>query len=221
MGVHGAPGMSLDAVFFSMKRAHFGGQRLGRFLLEPFEEFGLTPARFDMMKTIFETPEMLSQARLVEMLGVVRSAVSDMVKRLIKLKLLSKFRAADGRTFIVQLTEFGRALIKKACDELMNNGEATSCVNGVITDDFNRDPMSRRHDWTSWFFYIGQKLGNDATANRDLYWGWDIEDTYASIIRPEDGETWGPIPWMDEKWIAENTIDEEVPAEVLALVRGF
>jgi len=54
-----------------------------------------------------------------------------------------------------------------------------------------------------------------------LYWGWDIEDTYASIIRPEDGETWGPIPWMDEKWIAENTIDEEVPAEVLALVQGF
>src|SRR5215470_11032742 len=161
--------MSLDAVFFSMKRAHLGGQRLGRSLLEPFEKFGLTPARFDMMKTIFECEEMLSQAKLVQRLGVVRSAVSDMVKVLVELKLLTKFRAADGRTFIVQLTEFGRALIEKACDELMNNGEASAYVDNVITDDFNRDPMGRRHDWTSWFFYIGRKLGNDATANRDLY----------------------------------------------------
>jgi DNA-binding MarR family transcriptional regulator len=176
-------------------------------LLEPFKEFGLkTTARFDMMKTIYESEEMLSQARLVEKLGVVRSAVSDMVKVLIELKLLTKFRAADGRTFIVRLTEFGRALIKKACDELMNNGEATAYVDNLITHEFDRDPMERRHDWTVWFFNIGQKLGNDAVANRDLYW-WDIEDLYASIIRPEDGETWGSIPWMDEKWIAENSFE--------------
>ena len=198
--------MSLDAVFFSMKRAHLGGQRLGRFLLEPFEDFGLTPARFDMMKTIFESQEMLSQARLVKMLGVVRSAVSDMVKVLIKRKLLTKFRAADGRTFIVQLTEFGRALIKKACDELLNNGEATAYVDNLITNDFDRDPMGRRHDWTAWFFHIGRKLGNDATANRDLYF-WDMEDLYALVIRPEDGETWGPIPWMDDEWIAKNSVE--------------
>jgi DNA-binding MarR family transcriptional regulator len=197
----------MDAVFFSMKRAHLGGERLGRFLLEPFKPFGLlTTARFDMMKTIYESEEMLSQARLVQMLGVVRSAVSDMVNKLIDLKLLKKFRAADGRTFIVQLTEFGRALIKKACDELMNNGEATAYVDNVITDDFNRDPMGRRHDWTAWFFHIGWRLGNDAVANRDLYW-WDMEDLYASLIRPEDGETWGDVPWMDEKWIAENSVE--------------
>jgi DNA-binding MarR family transcriptional regulator len=204
-----AAGMSLDAVFFSMKRAHLGGQRLGRFLLEPFEKFGVTPARFDMMKTIFECEEMLSQAKLVRRLGVVRSAVSDMVKVLVELKLLKKFRAADGRTFIVQLTEFGRALIKKACDELLNNGEATAYVDNVITNDFNRDPMSRRHDWTAWFFHIGKKLGNNAIANRDLY-VWDMEDLYAAVIRPEDGETWGRVPWMDEKWIAENSF--EIPS---------
>jgi DNA-binding MarR family transcriptional regulator len=212
----------MDAIFFSMKRAHLGGERLGRFLLEPFKAFGLkTTARFDMMKTIYESEEMLSQARLVEMLGVVRSAVSDMVKVLIKLKLLTKFRAADGRTFIVQLTEFGRALIKKACDELMNNGEATAYVDNVITDDFNRDPMGRRHDWTAWFLHIGRKLGNDAIANRDLYW-WDMEDLYALLIRPEDGETWGPIPWMDERWIAENSfeIDGELPEMLTELIRS-
>jgi len=206
-------GMALDAVFFSMKRAHLGGQRLGRSLLEAFEPFGLTPARFDMMKTIFECENPLSQAKLVKRLGVVRSAVSEMVKVLVELKLLWKVRADDGRTFIVQLTERGRALIKEAVDLLLNNGEATAYVDNLITTKFDRDPMSRRHDWTAWFFHIGATLGNDAYANRDLYW-WDMEDLYAEHICPEDGETWGDVPWMDEEWIANNTF-EEVPASVL------
>ena len=200
--VHRVAGM--DAVFFSMKRAHLGGQRLGRFLLEPFEPFGLTPARFDMMKTIYECEEMLSQAALVKRLGVVRSAVSDMVKTLMRLKLLTRFRAADGRTFIIQLTEFGRALIKKACDEIVNNGEASSRVDHLIATG---DPMDLRHQWTARFFAIGAKLGNDAWANHELYW-WNLEDLYALVIRPEDGDTWGPVPWMDDAWIANNTVEE-------------
>ena len=203
--VQSAPDM--DAVFFSMKRAHLGGQRLGRFLLEPFAAFGLTPARFDMMKTIYECEEMLSQAKLVKRLGVVRSAVHDMVKALLKLKLLSRFRAADGRTFIVQLTELGRALIKKACDELMETGEASARVDNLITP--TSDPMDLRHQWTESFFHIGAVLGNDAWANQDLYW-WNLEDLYAVVIRPEDGTTWGPVPWMNDEWIANNTV-EEVP----------
>jgi len=112
----------------------------------------------------------------------------------------------------VQLTEFGRALIKKTCDDLMETGEATSHVDNVITDDFNRDPMGRRHDWTSWFFHIGRRLGNDATANRDLY-VWDMEDLYALVITPEDGETWGPIPWMDDAWIEANTVGPAIEVD--------
>ena len=188
-----------------MKRAHLGGQRLGRFLLEPFEPFGLTPARFDMMLTIYDE-EMLSQATLTRRLGVVRSAVSDMVNVLIELKLLTKSRATDGRTFIVRLTKFGRELIKAACDALLNNGEATAYVDNLITEG-KGDPSERRHDWTSWFFSIGAVLGNNAYSNRDLYW-WDLEDLYAVLIRPEDGETWGDVPWMDDAWIAKNTVGE-------------
>jgi hypothetical protein len=43
-----------------------------------------------------------------------------------------------------------------------------------------------------------------------------MEDFYALLIRPEDGETWGNVPWMDEAWIAKNTIDEEVPSWLAA-----
>jgi DNA-binding MarR family transcriptional regulator len=193
----------MDAVFFSMKRAHLGGQRLGRFLLEPFEPFGLTPARFDMMKTIYECEKMLSQAGLVKRLGVVRSAVSEMVTALMKLKLLTRFRAADGRTFIVQLTDYGRALIRKACDEIVNNGEASARVDKLLTSG---NPMDLRHQWTEHFLMIGAKLGNDAWANRDLYW-WDLQDLYMLVIQPEDGETWGDVPWMDDEWIANNTVE--------------
>lgn len=211
--------MAFDAVFFSMKRAHLGGQRLGRTLIEPFKGVGLTPARFDMMKTIFECEEMLSQAKLVQRLGVVRSAVSDMVKTLIELELLKKFRAADGRTFIVQLTDFGRKVIKRACDELLNNGEATAHVDELITHDERECPIDRRADWTGWFFGIGARLGNDALANCDLYW-WDIEDLYAVNIRPEDGPTWGDVPWVDEAWIANNTFEEVSAAELEMYARN-
>jgi hypothetical protein len=95
----------------------------------------------------------------------------------------------------------------------LNNGEATAYVDNVITHDFNRDPSTRRHDWTGWFFHIGHVLGNSAIANVDLY-VWDLEELYPLLIRPEDGETWGPIPWMDEKWIAENSF--EIDPETLA-----
>jgi hypothetical protein len=43
-----------------------------------------------------------------------------------------------------------------------------------------------------------------------------MEEFYALLIRPEDGETWGNVPWMDEAWIAKNTIDEEVPSWLVA-----
>jgi hypothetical protein len=40
-----------------------------------------------------------------------------------------------------------------------------------------------------------------------------MEDLYAAVIRPEDGETWGRIPWMDDAWIEKNSV-EMTPAEL-------
>jgi DNA-binding MarR family transcriptional regulator len=194
----------MDAFFFSMKRAHLGWERLGRNFLRELE---LTPARFDLLNTIVDSAEPITQTELWKRLGVVRSAVCEMVKELVTLGILKRVRAADSRTWIVLLTELGRRLQKSAYDEMLNNGIATQWADSLITDRTERDPMPIRHEWAQRFFSIGADLGNHVRRNTDLY-TWDIEELYASLIRPEDGETWGDVPWMDDAWIAANTFEE-------------
>ena len=106
----------------------------------------------------------------------------------------------------MKLTQLGKRLQKEAYDELNNNGIATQWADSLITDRKDIDPMPVRYEWTQTFFSIGADLGNRVRRNHDLY-TWDIEELYACLIRPEDGETWGRVPWMDDKWIAENSFE--------------
>jgi DNA-binding MarR family transcriptional regulator len=193
----------MDAFFFSMKRAHLGWERLGRTLLK---QEGLTPARYDLLNTIVDCEangELMTQAELWKRLGVVRSAVCEMVKELVEKKLLTRYRAADSRTWIVKLTELAKKLRNAAYADLNDGGIATGWADSLMTDRRDTDPSPIRHEWTQTFFKIGADLGNRVRRNRDLYC-WDLEELYASLIRPEDGETWGDVPWLDEKWIAAN-----------------
>ena len=160
-----------------MKRAHLGWERLGRKFLEPH---ALTPARFDLLNTIVDceaSSERMTQAELWKRLGVVRSAVCEMVKELVEAKILERHRAPDSRTWIVRLTELGRTLQKAAYDELINNGIATQWADSLITNRMEIDPMPIRHEWTQKFFSIGADLGNHVRRNTDLY-TWDIDATH-------------------------------------------
>ncbi len=184
----------MDAIFFSMKRAHLGGERLGRALLEPY---GLTPARFDLLNTIVDATEPLPQKELWKRLGVVRSAVCEMVKSLMKLALVKRYRAADSRTWIVQLTTRGREVIRRAYDALINRGDATVRVDALITGDAVYDPAPTRHAWTGTFFDIGAVLGNRVWRNTDLYC-WDIEEFYAWLTTYEERGLAREVPFVDE-----------------------
>jgi DNA-binding MarR family transcriptional regulator len=182
----------MDAVFFSMKRAHLGGERLGRHLLEPF---GLTPARFDLLNTIADCKTLMPQKELWKRLGVVRSAVCEMVKSLMKLALVKRYRAADSRTWIVQLTERGREVAKRAYDALVNRGDATVIVDRLIAGT-EIDPAPLRHEWSGTFFDIGGVLGNSVRRNRDLYC-WDIEEWYAWLTTAEERDA-DKVPFIDD-----------------------
>jgi DNA-binding MarR family transcriptional regulator len=185
----------MDAVFFSMKRAHLGAQRLGRALLEPF---GLTPARFDLLNTIVDCEEPITQSELTRRLGVVRSAVCEMVQVLVSLGIVKRTRAVDSRTWVVELSELGRRLQKEAYDALINDGVATQWADSLITNRVEVDPATLRHEWTQKFFAIGARLGNDVRDNWDLY-TWDIEEFYAALITPADRDMYfGDLPWVDE-----------------------
>jgi DNA-binding MarR family transcriptional regulator len=185
----------MDAVFFSMKRAHLGAQRLGRVLLEPF---GLTPARFDLLNTIRDCEEPITQSELTRRLGVVRSAVCEMVQVLVGLGIVKRTRAEDSRTWVVELSELGRRLQKEAYDALINDGVATQWADSLITNRADVDPAPVRYEWTQIFFAIGRRLGNDVRRNSNLY-TWDIEDFYEALITPADRDMYfGHLPWVDE-----------------------
>lgn len=203
----------MDAVFFSMKRAHLGGERLGRWLLKEFE---LTPARFDLLNTIVDceaNEDVMTQAELWKRLGVVRSAVCEMVKELVKIGILKRHRRTPkSRTWIIQLTELGRKLQKAAYDELINNGVATQHANSLITHSYETDPAPRRYEWTPFFFSIGARLGNRVQRNGDLY-VWDYEEFYAQLITPEDRDMYfGGLPWVDELPMEELVRREGAPS---------
>jgi DNA-binding MarR family transcriptional regulator len=192
VGIAGAKARGMDAFFFSMKRAHLGWERLGRMFLK---QEGLTPARYDLLNTIVDCEangDLMTQAELWKRLGVVRSAVCEMVMDLVEQKILTRKRADDGRTWIVRLTELGKKLQKSAYDDLNNGGIATQWADSLMTDRMDVDPMPIRYEWTQKFFSMGADLGNWVRRNSDLYC-WDIEELYASLIRPEDGETWGAV----------------------------
>jgi DNA-binding MarR family transcriptional regulator len=180
-----------------MKRAHLGMERLGRKLLEPF---GLTPARFDLLNTIADCEKPMPQKELWKRLGVVRSAVCEMLKSLIKLALVKRYRAADSRTWIVQLTKSGRELTKRAYDALVNGGDATVIVDVLIAGE-SGDPASIRHELAGTFFSIGDRLGNRVRRNSDLYC-WDIEEFYAALTTYEDRSmSFGGVPFVDSKML--------------------
>jgi len=177
---------------------------LGRAFLK---EFALTPARFDLLNTIVEcTDEPITQAELWKRLGVVRSAVCEMVKELVELGVIVRERVPKERTWFLKLTELGRQLQKAAYDELINNGAATQWADNLMTEQLDTDPMAVRFHATRVFFAMGEALGNRVRRNRHLYM-WDLEDLYALLIRPEDGDTWGDVPWIDDEWIAANSVE--------------
>jgi len=204
----------MDAFFFSMKRAHLGWERLGRRFLKGFE---LTPARFDLLNTLADYErgdeyEPMKQAELWKRLGVVRSAVCEMVKVLVKLGVLERERVPGERTWFVKLTALGRRLQKAAFDVLVNDGIATQWADHMMTAGKEVNPMEVRHHWSCVFRWIGAELGNWVRRNSDLY-TWDIEELYGCVLPLEalaDGtetESWGEVPLMDERWIAENSVE--------------
>jgi DNA-binding MarR family transcriptional regulator len=115
----------MDAVMFNVKGAHLALQRVGRLLLRQHE---LTPARFDLMHAL--GPSGAKQSDLWKRLDVVRSAVCEMVTRLIKLGLLERVRA--GRTWIVALSARGRSLMEAAWRACIESGATTTRIDDAF-----------------------------------------------------------------------------------------
>jgi MarR family transcriptional regulator, temperature-dependent positive regulator of motility len=74
----------------------------------------LTPRQFAVLSTV-ALNEGLSQTDLVDMTGIDRSTLADIIRRMLKKGLLQRKRTKeDARAYAVRLTEDGRRLLKSA-----------------------------------------------------------------------------------------------------------
>jgi DNA-binding MarR family transcriptional regulator len=175
----GAWASGMDAVFFEMKKGHLAGNRFARWMLKPFEP--LTPARFNVLLALCEKP--MRQCDLWRLLGVVRSAMSEMLDVLLNLDWVKAVRAADGRTQLISLTVRGRKLFELAYAHCIRSGHATVEVNRALEGPSG---LADAHEERSGLVMLASKIVS--------YFGWDLpgaSDLY--IWNPEDW--FGKFDW--------------------------
>jgi DNA-binding MarR family transcriptional regulator len=115
----------MHGVSFGVKRAHWGAVRLANYVVGGI---GLTAARFDVLYLV--DSGVVSQAALRAKLGIARSTMSRMVRRLVELGLVERERC--GRTWAVSLTREGLRRIRRGIREAVASGLAQMAYESIF-----------------------------------------------------------------------------------------
>ncbi|HEY2367584.1 MAG TPA: MarR family transcriptional regulator, partial [Polyangiaceae bacterium] len=84
------------------------------------KEFGITPARFDLMRMIYFRNYRWAQSELRRALGVARATISVMVRALVKLGWITReVNPFDRRTLDCLLTYEGRRVVASVMSALI------------------------------------------------------------------------------------------------------
>ena len=96
----------MHRVFFSVKRVHLRIVEESKVLLR---RFGLTPARFDLLRVVdAHEPRAVLQSTICRLLGVSATTVSRMLIALERLGFVERTKLdGDRRSLLVRLTDFG------------------------------------------------------------------------------------------------------------------
>ncbi len=93
---------------------HRAGQCAGDIFSSEVSFEGLTPRQFAVLVTVAQH-EGLSQTDLVELTGIDRSTLADIIRRMLKKGLISRRRTReDARAYAVRLTNDGRSVLNAA-----------------------------------------------------------------------------------------------------------
>ncbi len=123
---------------FQFKRAHHRALAFGRNLARPFGQ-ALTPARFDMLYVVFDGAVPPSQIEIRRRLGLSRPTVSRMLKSLREVGWVSRFRSFDKRTWRIELTQIGRALMQAATYAILGTRRMQAVYESFYT--YVREPF--------------------------------------------------------------------------------
>ncbi len=93
---------------------HRAGQCAGDVFQSEMRTEDLTPRQYAVLVAVAEN-EGLSQTNLVEMTGIDRSTLADIIRRMLKKGLVQRRRTKeDARAYAVKLTEEGRRMLQAA-----------------------------------------------------------------------------------------------------------
>ena len=162
----------MDHIFFSLKRVQHGSLRLGH---EITRQFGLTPARFDLLfvlkKRRDEDPIRISQRELRTTLGVSAPTVSRMLRSLERLALVWRGPRVNN-TREVALTVRGRALMKRAMKRIFHSGLARRMADRALRRGSKAFDFMRR-DTLDELLSTMRRFFRDAST---LYYPWHPDD---------------------------------------------
>ncbi len=131
----------MHPVFHSFKRLHWSSMRFAR---DWAEEYGTTPARFDMMLTIARAGG-ITMANLRRALDVCGPVVSRMLEALEDLGLARREPyERDRRTYWVTLTPRGQQRLAFAQAELLEEGFTETQLRIVVSADPEDETVNER-----------------------------------------------------------------------------
>ena len=121
----------MDDLFLEVKRGHLV---LNRWALLKLREFGVTPARFALMRALYERNFKWAQSELRMELGVARATISRMVRALVRLGWIErKVNAFDRRTLDCILTYEGRKIVASVMSALVWPKVIAKIVDAALT----------------------------------------------------------------------------------------
>jgi DNA-binding MarR family transcriptional regulator len=127
----------MDDLFFGVKRAHLG---VNAWALGRLKEFGVTPARFDLMRMIYERNFRWVQSELRHRLGVARATISRMLRSLEKLGWIErKPNPWDRRTRDCVLTYEGRRVVATVMSTLIWPKVIAKVVDAALGGDVEKE----------------------------------------------------------------------------------
>src|SRR6185436_12640271 len=120
LGMGGASPRGMHVLSFAAKRVHL------RWLMtvkRVARDFGVTPARFDVLYALVKRGGTTLQAEIVRILHLHKTTVSKLLKKLEGLGYVRRFRGTwDGRVKVVAFTEHGKRVTDRAVDYILTSG---------------------------------------------------------------------------------------------------
>lgn len=154
--------------FFGIERLHLRIVECSKAL---FKVFGLTPARFDILRTIHERDGDVPQHALVEFFGVADSTISRMLSGLEDKGFIVRTRAShDGRFKSIRLTPEGLAAYKGALRFGVSRLNADRIAASLVSGDWHAKAdgivMRRRVEKMTDKLVVARRLLHDPSLVR-------------------------------------------------------